>query len=278
MSRIYLKLVLRLKNEKIDIIKIGGSTITVKKKYRVLRKKSLTLICEELAQWNKKCIIVHGAGSFGHIIASKYSIQQGFSDQEQLKGLLQIRKDMIELTETITSCLISKGMKAFSFQTSALVFEKEDGYSFYFDPIKKALSLGFCPILSGDILFNETKGFRIYSGDALINLLVQNFDVDRVIFISDVDGLYLKDTEMHQNKLVDYIDSKSFERSQISDLSTEDLNDVTGRMKGKISEIKSILKHVQKVILVNGFYPTRLKQIREGKRFIGSVIIKENST
>ena len=268
-----------MNNEQIDIIKIGGSIITDKGNYRTLRKDQLSLLSKELAKWDRNCIIVHGAGSFGHTIANQYSIHKGFTDLGQLEGLLQIRKDMLDLAEIVTSTLIQNGMKAISFQTSAIVYEKKDeSYSFYFDPVKKALSLDLCPVLSGDILFSEDKGFRIYSGDALINLIVQNFNVARVIFISDVDGLYLKDAETQENKLVDFITSKDFEIADISKLEQKDSNDVTGGMKGKISAIISILDYVSKVVLVNGFHPERLALIREGEKFIGTSILNENST
>ncbi|MCE7743099.1 MAG: isopentenyl phosphate kinase family protein [Candidatus Heimdallarchaeota archaeon] len=267
-----------MKNEQIDIIKIGGSIITNKSEYRTLRKKQLLLLSKELAKWEKKCIIIHGAGSFGHTVANQYSIHLGFSNQNQLKGILQIRKDMLELTEAVTHSLVENGVNALSFQTSAIVFENEGGFSFHFNPVKKALSLGFCPILSGDVLFTEAKGFRIFSGDALIRLLVQHFDVGRVIFISDVDGLFLQDPETKEDKLVSSLTTNDFENVEIGELNQDDSKDVTGEMRGKIEEIKSILEHTSEVILVNGFHPERLTLVREGDKFVGTTIINENST
>ncbi len=269
---------LNLKNELIDIIKIGGSVITDKSEYRSLKKNQLTLISKEIAKWDRKCIIVHGAGSFGHIIAKQYSIQQGYNNQDQLKGILQIRKDMIELTTTVTQSLIDEGMKALSFQTSAMVFEREVDFISNFNPVKKALTLGFSPVLSGDILFTETQGFRIYSGDSLIHLIAQHFDVGRVIFVSDVDGVFHQDSRTKENELIDFITINELETAIISDLEQDSSSDVTGGMKGKITEIKSILNHVPKVILVNGLNPVRLSFIREDEKFRGTTIINENST
>ena len=131
-----------MSNKQIDIIKIGGSIITDKSNYRTLRNDQLSLLSKELSKWDRNFIVVHGAGSFGHTIANQYSIHKGFTSLDQLEGLVQIRKDMLDLTEIVTSNLIQNGMKAINFQTSAIVYEKTDGtYSFYFDPVKKALSL-----------------------------------------------------------------------------------------------------------------------------------------
>lgn len=269
---------LNLKNELIDIIKIGGAIITDKNEYRSLRKKQLSLISKEIAQWNRKSIIIHGAGSFGHIVAKQYSIHLGFSYQDQIKGVLQIRRDMAELSQAVINSLIEEGGKALAFQTSSIVYEDKKGYSVQNKPINKALALGFNPVLSGDILFTENRGFRILSGDTLTNLMVKYFDVRRVIFISDVDGIFVQNDKTGENELANNLSSKDLERIKVGNLEHKDSRDVTGEMKGKISEIKRLLEKVSEVIVVNGYHPERLTAIRNGKNFIGTKLTSEKST
>ena len=55
------------------ILKIGGSVITDKSKKFILRNEILDELSKQIKKVNKKCIIVHGAGSFGHILAKKHS-------------------------------------------------------------------------------------------------------------------------------------------------------------------------------------------------------------
>ena len=267
-----------MNKDKIDIIKIGGSVITDKSEYRSLRKKQLSLISEEISKWNRKLILVHGAGSFGHYIAKQYSIHLGFSYQDQIKGVLQIREDMSELSDIVNRTLKEKGTKAISFQTSAIIFEDKTGYSCQFDPIRKALALDLTPVLSGDILLTENKAFKILSGDTLTNIIAENLEISRVIFISDVDGIFIQNKETRKNELVSNLSLEDLENVTIGDLKHEDSNDVTGEMKGKISEIKSLLRQVSEVIIVNGSYPDRLAAIRSGDSFIGTRLTSKNST
>ena len=137
----------------IDIIKLGGSVITDKSSYREIRKEKLSEICKQLLNSSKPFILIHGAGSFGHIIAEKHSINDGFKDKNQLDGLTKIRQDMTFLTQEVVACLIENNIKAMSFQTSALAFMKGAEVLYFLDPIEKSLNLGICPVLSGDILF-----------------------------------------------------------------------------------------------------------------------------
>ena len=56
------------------IIKLGGSVITAKGRYRTFMQKATSRIIEEIAQIKDQIIIVHGGGSFGHIPAHRYGI------------------------------------------------------------------------------------------------------------------------------------------------------------------------------------------------------------
>jgi len=267
-----------MNSKKIDIIKIGGSVITNKGEYRSLRKKQLSLICKEISKWDIKCIIVHGAGSFGHIIAKQYSIHLGFSYQEQMKGIFQIRKDMTELSEIVVNSLVEEGVKALSFQTSAIISENKSGYDVNFNSIKKALTLDLTPVLAGDIIFTEKEGFRILSGDTLANILANNFEINRVIFISDIDGIYIRNKDTGEDELATSLSKDDLDFISISILQQSDSNDVTGDMKGKISAIKSLLEQVSEVIVINGNYPKRLTSIQNSENFIGTILIAKKST
>ena len=269
-----------MSEEKFDIIKIGGSVITDKLSYKKLNYDTLSSISKVIAKWGQKCIIVHGAGSFGHIIADKHSITSGFSESSQLDGIVQIRLDMIDLTKKVVEALHTNKLHAISFQTSSIVYSQrnEAELSHFVKPIQKALDLGLLPVLSGDLIFKEENGFSIYSGDALVDLLVQCFDIKNVYFISDVDGLFIRDINTKQMELVEEIDSKELNTIELSDFFDKKTIDVTGTMKGKISVIKSISQHVERVVLINGFHPERISLILSGDKAICTSINGEKST
>ena len=60
------------------ILKLGGSLLTDKRKERSLREEDLKRIGKEIAEGAQAIkgglVIVHGGGSFGHPLASKYDL------------------------------------------------------------------------------------------------------------------------------------------------------------------------------------------------------------
>lgn len=259
-----------MKNNSIDIIKLGGAVITDKTKYKKINLLKLREICQQIGKWGNPCIIVHGAGSFGHIKAKEYEITSGFKTSSQIQGLMQIRKDMHELSSIVVEELIKANLKAMNFQTSSLIYlENEDmQYEYFLNPIHKAVQLGIIPVLSGDIVFAKDDDFNIISGDVIIDILTNNFQVNRVIFITDVDGLMIINPETNQkecliNAAVEDLKSLSF----ASDISEETI-DVTGSMEGKVESILSILKSVNEIIIVNGQKNKRVLDVLKEKNAI----------
>ena len=54
------------------ILKLGGSIITRKAEKGCFRQDIMDNLAKEIKEANKESIIVHGAGSFGHILAKKH--------------------------------------------------------------------------------------------------------------------------------------------------------------------------------------------------------------
>jgi isopentenyl phosphate kinase len=69
------------------ILKLGGSVITRKDATKpTLDPVNLDRIAREIAQAQvEKLIIIHGAGSFGHLHASKYAIGSPITTPDQLR-------------------------------------------------------------------------------------------------------------------------------------------------------------------------------------------------
>ena len=53
------------------IVKLGGSVITDKTKKTFFKQETMDRLAVEIKKANKKLILVHGAGSFGHILAGE---------------------------------------------------------------------------------------------------------------------------------------------------------------------------------------------------------------
>ena len=115
------------------IIKFGGSVITDKSKERVFKLRITQQLLNELRIYydevhktkkNKKTkfdlILVHGAGSFGHILAKKYQLDEGYKDKgndndnNQVLGLSQVHRDVRDLNLRFMNELLYNGFPVIS--------------------------------------------------------------------------------------------------------------------------------------------------------------------
>ncbi|MEM0160963.1 MAG: isopentenyl phosphate kinase [Thermoplasmata archaeon] len=232
------------------IIKLGGSVITDKAKYRKFRSEIVRRLITEIP--DSDLIIVHGAGSFGHIISKQHSLQNGLNNQNSLK-FVQVQNDMIELNLNIMKILFESGIPAISLPAHSFHVYQEE---FNFDIFEKFLKLGFVPVTYGDIILNSEKKVAICSGDYLIEKLAGHFKPEQVIFVTDVDGIYTKNPKL-------YKDAKFIKELSLNDsIDTEMIvDDVTGGIMGKLETIKKIIGNVGSVTIVNGLVPDRLRNI-----------------
>jgi len=80
------------------ILKLGGSVITNKTKVASFKKEVVDDLSREIKRANKQLIIIHGAGSFGHIYAKKYIVLETPQDKVYIGNQVEVyeRKDRIK--------------------------------------------------------------------------------------------------------------------------------------------------------------------------------------
>ncbi|MCE7737602.1 MAG: isopentenyl phosphate kinase family protein [Candidatus Heimdallarchaeota archaeon] len=250
------------------IVKLGGSAITDKTKDYTLRPEVLSRVLNEISFSDRKVIIIHGAGSFAHNIAKEYNLANGedpsISLDLQYKGVAITRRSLLNLHSAVLDATMKANLIPFSFPVSAIFVSSgaKHMHSKYLDGLDEALANGFTPILYGDISFDIETKFRVISGDRIIRVLVNHIktlkslddhsDIGeiKVVFGSNVDGLYDKDPKNEDAKLIEKISNS--EISELIKIAGESAGtDVTGGMKGKLIEIKQISDLGSEVQIVN---------------------------
>ncbi|MEM1513393.1 MAG: isopentenyl phosphate kinase [Candidatus Thermoplasmatota archaeon] len=248
------------------IIKIGGSVISNKEKPFSFNEKIVEQIAEEIKYFypEKKFLIVHGGGSYGHPVAKKYKIREGWSNEKAI-GFYKTHRAMIELNNKIVDIFIEKGLPSFPICPSSIFTLKEgkiiDGY---IEVIKNLINKNFIPFLYGDVSISVDKGIDILSGDQIVSYIANNFSAEKVIFLMDVDGIYDKNPKEKDAKLIDIIDEK------IKIKASEGFFDVTGGIKNKVEEA---MKIDCDVYFINGKIKGNLTKAIKGIR-VGTVKFK----
>jgi len=221
------------------VIKLGGSAITVKGKPLTPRLPIIKKVAEDLVklyQEGFKFIVVHGGGSYGHPIASKYSLHKGFFHVGQLRGFSETELAMRDINHILASSFYDAGLPVVPMHPSCMVVAcKGELTDFYVRPVKLALGLGLIPLLHGDVTMDVKWGFSVISGDQLASFLAISLKADKLIFGMDVKGLFDRDPRSHpEAKLLRRVNVK--ELNLIDLRVSEGIYDVTGGMRAKLKE------------------------------------------
>jgi isopentenyl phosphate kinase len=130
--------------------------------------------------------------------------------------------------------------------------------------LREFLRQGFIPILSGDVVADTVTGFTIVSGDQISMYLARLLDSKKVIFATDVEGLFNTDPKENPNaKRIDLITPETLEHvlEEIAVGTASDAADVTEGMRGKLTEIFKGLPKGCEVIITDIRKPGTLNRI-----------------
>ena len=210
------------------IVKLGGAAITVKDgEPDTPNLDALITCCQKIAdavnthgytlnprtydEQYLKMIVVHGAGSFGHPQAKEYGVANG-GDVDGNDRL----KEGIEKTKTSVRKLCKLVCDQLSKHDGPLGSERVAPISPYgkfftvgkklnrnlsrggFDEVRAAVMAGKVPVLHGDVVRDSEQGCAILSGDTLVECLTEEFKPKRVVFVSDVEGIFTSNP-LHKN-------------------------------------------------------------------------------
>jgi len=254
------------------LIKFGGSVITEKSKTEPVFKQDLMdKLAASLNKAEKEYIIVHGAGSFGHVLAQKYHLNDGFQKNEQRMGYAKTQSLVQQLNLQMLQSLQKQGLPAVSIPPHAtMILDNHQNMLFQKEIYDQYLGQKLIPVTYGDVVLDHTLGFSICSGDLLMVLLAESYNFEKVIYVIDEDGLYWENPKNNPDaEFIERIASKD-----LGSLSTtlDDQADVTGGMKGKIETIQRISQTNVDVLLLNGNKPDCLYDVLVGKETTATLV------
>ncbi len=257
------------------IIKFGGSVITDKSRSFRFRAKDTERLVTELKSYQRaisksrptlkaeQLILVHGAGSFGHILANKYKLDEGFKSPKQLIRVAEVKKDVRELNLKVIKILIAHSLNPISISPSSIIVNNSKVIdSIDMTAFEHLMKLQFIPVTFGDIVMDKKLGFSICSGDQIILHLAKNFKPDKVIFVTNVDGLLANPpTDPKSQKLIEEINITS--RSDLALVKSVKAKmkvaDVTGGILTKLKISMEIAKYGIESYIINGRVKNRLR-------------------
>lgn len=218
-------------------------------------------------------LVVHGAGSFGHIMAKRHGLHKGLRRKAQLGYVAAVQRDVRELNLKVLEALIDSGISAASVPpASSSTFDNGSVVDFSKDKYASLLDIGLTPVTFGDVVPDLSMGFSICSGDLMMLELAKAFRPRLAVFCADVDGVFDRDPKAQDGaELLRVVDGSALEG-----FSGQSANaDVTGGMKGKLGRMLAIAAHCEKCMIVNGNVRGRLESALRGEDVISTTVLSQ---
>jgi len=265
-----------LRNNKLLILKIGGSVITEKSKVLTSNLPVIKRLAREIAEAKpQSLIIVHGGGSYGHPLAERYKLRDGLREPSQRIGFSETHEAMVSLNRLVVNSLLEQNVPALGMPSSSFAVTKNGRIHMLTDePLIMAVKNDLIPVLYGDVVFDIDKGFTILSGDQIAALLAVKLHAERIIMGVDVDGLYTSDPKVDPSAiLIPHLTLKELEKLK-DKIGGVNVSDVTGGMAGKVLELMQPIAEGVQAVIVNALRPNSIYKALKGEELIGTRISK----
>ncbi len=246
------------------MIKLGGSALTDKSRIYTPRSRVIARAARQVAVIAKRfsIVIVHGAGSYGHIPVKRLGLAHGFTNPRQLRGLAATKLKLLEWEQIFDAVFLKHNVPLIPLFASDFVVANGGRIaSAELGPLKRWLRIGCVPTTGGDIVQDSKTGFSILSGDQLATHLAIRLKALKVIFAMDEDGIFDSDPKQNPKAklLLDLTPSQASLLARTSTMSTT--LDVTGGMAGKIKEAVEVASKGIPVYFVNLTKDERLRKV-----------------
>jgi isopentenyl phosphate kinase len=254
------------------VIKLGGAAITDKTRPSVIKRKTIASTARVLAN-HRDYLLVHGAGSFGHIPVKKYNLMEPISSERQLMGYAKTKACLLKLESELVSILAEKHIPVAPVAASScLMADRGRIVSQNFEMIASMIKLGLVPCIGGDIVQDISLGASVVSGDQIAVNLAMAFHARTIIFGTDVDGLFTANPKLdHTARLVSTLDIMKLQE-WAKKAGPANVPDASGGMRGKLTEILPAVRAGIKVMIINLNNPQRLQRAVAGEPVKGTTI------
>lgn len=265
----------------LQFLKLGGSLITDKSKAHTLRRRVLDRLVEEIAQVfnqypQRRLVLGHGSGSFGHVPARRYKTRQGVHTGEEWRGFAEVWREAWLLNRLVMDALHAAGLPAIAFPPSASVIA-EDTILRRWDlsALQAALEAGLLPVVYGDVIFDRVRGGTIFSTEDLFIYLADQLRPSRILLAGIEPGVWADYPE--KNKIIPSITPEKLSQIEAG-LQGAAAVDVTGGMASKVRQsLELVSRHPNlQVLIFSGKEPGTMKSNLTGSR-IGTLILSSTS-
>ncbi|MFQ5977502.1 MAG: isopentenyl phosphate kinase [Candidatus Heimdallarchaeota archaeon] len=269
--------------DELTIIKLGGALLTDKSTPYTAREPIFGAVAREI----KECIdsgliqsliLLHGVGSYGHPPVLEHKLHKGFQQPEQRLLLSKAFLIVNKLRFMLVKELQEAGLPVFMMYSSSMATAEKMKMKHYFlDALKGWLEVGMIPVIGGDMLPDMAMGWSVGSADQLGVVLSRSLGANKLIFATDVAGIYEGDPKISPNApLIAKVNLDEFEET-LAKMGAGH-NDASGAMKGKLKALvpaKDLVERGLEVSIISMMAPGHLKALLKGDKVPATLITSQ---
>ena len=179
-------------------------------------------------------------------------------------------EDVRVLNLAVIAALRKAGVPSVSLPPSALACLSEGELSrLDVSVFRRYVDLGIVPVTFGDVALDDRRGFGICSGDQLMESLAKEFSPRRIIFCTDVDGVFDSDPNIEVGAtMLQNVDRGTLDRLP----RTQRCADVTGSIFAKLETMLRMASFGGEAMVINGLTPGRLAAALKGEEVVGTKV------
>lgn len=255
------------------ILKLGGSIITdkwagkpvVRTRHVKRFAREIFHACFDRARGSRiPLVLLYGGGSFGHPLAHKYKVSERALSINSIVGAAKTISAMRKLGTVLTDIFLEERVPVVPLQTSSFVQQRNGKLIFTnYSMIEDILSHGGVPLLGGDVIIADHRRTVIASADRLASELAQHFHSRKLLFATDVNGVYKKFPARAHELPLSIIRRKELRVMVASQTLRNGALDVTGAMTGKLRSLLTLRNCT--IIIFNGLLQNVLAGVLRGK-------------
>jgi isopentenyl phosphate kinase len=256
--------------DRVTILKLGGSAITVKARDSTPDIPSIQHTADQLADYDSPLVLIHGGGSYAHPFVTRSGIGRGLRDRSQLRSISETEFYLGQLTRIICASLLLRNKPCVPLHPMSFVtFDKGKLRRILLDPIGRALSVGLVPLLHGGLVFDESRGIGVLSGDRIAVLIASRVGASRVLFGCDVGGVYSGNPRKFPNAtIIPEVTSENFHYALKASHGSS--GDATGGMGEKVKRALELAKNGCECYIFNLREKNALRKILDRDGTVGT--------
>jgi len=242
-------------------LKLGGSLITDKTqpytpRVDIIEDVALQISTAIKDNPNRRLVIGHGSGSFGHVAASEYHTREGFvprasplihrerdkTEENYWEGFAEVWYQASALNRFVMKALNKTNVPSIALPPSANVIASNGQVSIWeTTAIRMALAAGLVPVIYGDVTFDEVRGGTILSTEDLFGYLARALNPERIL-LAGLEEAVWEDFPARTRKIAT-ITPLTFSDIKAG-VGKADGADVTGGMEAKVTQMLELVQQI----------------------------------